>query len=149
MNHADPRPPITVSNSPRLRQTSGSNSDSAASCARLPRLSGSASMAPVAVAMRRPPFVNIVSSDDSTIQTAAAACVSAASLGYWRYLPCPGGASSLPIGVAANQGDLDHRQTRSQADDCDSPGNRVYHLRQKLNPQGTAPAAPRPARAAL
>src|SRR6266849_6942053 len=111
MNHADPRPPITVTSSPRARQYSGSKSVSWASPARLPRLSGSASMAPVAVAMRRPPFVNIMSSDDSTLQTAAAACVSAASLGYWRYLSCPGGASRLPVGVAADQGDLDHRQT--------------------------------------
>src|SRR6267142_678029 len=149
MNHADPRPPRTSSNSPRLRQNSGSNSDSAASCARLPRLSGSASMAPVAVAMRRPPFVNLVSSDDSTLQTAAASGVPAASFGYWRYLPCLGGASSLPSGVAANQGNLDHRQTRSQADDCDSPGNRVYHLRQEGNSRGIMAAAPRLERAAL
>src|ERR1700733_5928608 len=128
MNHADPRPPRTSSNSPRFRQNSGSNSDSAASGGRLPRLSGSDSMAPVAVAMRRPPFVNIMSSDDSTFQTAAAACLPAASVGYWRYLPRLGGASSLPIGVAANPLHLDHRQTRSQADDGDSPGNRVYHF---------------------
>src|ERR1700686_1895099 len=149
MNHAAPRPPRTSSNSPRLRQNSGSNSDSRASWGRLPRQSGSDSMAPVAVAMRRPPFVNIVSSDDSTFQTAAAAYVSAASLGYRRYLPCPGGASSLPIGVAANQGDLDHRQTRGQADDCDSPGNRVYHLRQTRNSRGAVAAATHLARAAL
>src|ERR1700681_261242 len=149
MNHADPRPPVTATSSPRPRQNSGSNSDSAASCVRLPRKAGSASMAPVAVAMRRPPFVNIVSSDDSTIQTAAAACLSAASVGYWRYLPCPGGASSLPIGVAANPLHLDHRQTGSQADDCDSPGNRVYHLRQERNPQGAAAAARHLERAAL
>src|SRR5882762_2380456 len=121
MNHADPRPPVTVTSSPRARQNSGSNRDSWASGARLPRLSGSASMAPVAVAMRRPPFVNIMSSDDSTLQTAAAACVPAASFGYRRYLPCPRGASSLPNGLAANSLHLDHRQTRSQADDGDSP----------------------------
>src|ERR1700722_4384051 len=121
MNHADPRPPRTSSNSPRPRQNSGSNSDSAASGGRLPRLSGSASMAPVAVAMRRPPFVNIVSSDDSTLQTAAAACVPAASFGYRRYLPCPRGASSLPDSLAADSLHLDHRQTRSQADDGDAP----------------------------
>ena len=60
-----------------------------------------------------------------------------------------GGASRLPIGVAANQVHLDHRQTRSQADDCDSPGNRVYHLRQKRNAPGTVAAARRLARAAL
>src|SRR6202521_6341951 len=107
MNHADPRPRVTSESSPRQRQNSGSNNDSRASCGRLPRQSGSDSMAPVAVAMRRPPFVNIVSSDDSTFQTAAAACMSAASVGYWRYLPCLGGASRLPIGVAANQDDLD------------------------------------------
>src|SRR5258708_17091340 len=149
MNHADPRPPVTVTSSPRARQNAGSNSDSWASSARLPRLSGSASMAPVAVAMRRPPFVNIMSSDDSTLQTAAAACMPAASLGYWRYLSCRGGASRLSIGVAANQGDLDHRQTRSQADDCDSPGNRVYHLRQTRNSQGTVAPAPNPYPSAL
>src|SRR5258705_11652835 len=149
MNHADPRPPVTVTSSPRARQYSGSKSVSWASSARLPRLSGSASMAPMAVAMRRPPFVNIMSSDDSTLQSAAATAVPAASLGYWRCLSRRGGASCLPIGVAANQVHLDHRQTRSQADDCDSPGNRVYHLRQKRNSRGTVAAARRLARAAL
>src|ERR1035438_2842630 len=53
MNHAEPRPPHASCNSPRLRQNSGSNSDSSASCVRLPRQAGSDSMAPVAVAMRR------------------------------------------------------------------------------------------------
>src|ERR1700676_2319050 len=109
MNHADPRPPVAATSSPRARQNSGSNSDSRAASGRLPRHLGSDSMAPVAVAMRRPPFVKFVSSDDSTLQTAAATCMSAASFGYWRYLSCLGGASSLPIGVAANPLHLDHR----------------------------------------
>src|SRR5271154_767805 len=54
MNHAEPRPPpVTAVSSPRARQNSGSNSDSAACSCRLPRQVGSDSMAPVAVAMRR------------------------------------------------------------------------------------------------
>jgi len=49
------------------------------------------------------------SNDYLKLQTAAAARVSAASLGNRRYLPCTGGASSLPSGMAGNPLYLDHR----------------------------------------
>src|ERR1700722_2736115 len=124
MNQEDPRPPCVCVTAPRLRQNSGSNSDSSAPRGRLPRQAGSDSMAPVAVAMRRPPFVirfYYYLKDGHKIHPAVAAGMSAATLGNWRYLPRLGGASSLPIRVAANQGDNEQPQARSEVDDGDSP----------------------------
>src|SRR5882672_1778104 len=69
MNHAEPRPPVTSKSSPRAAQNPGSNAASSALPARLPRLAGSASMAPSAVAMRWPPYIVILASASLKLMT--------------------------------------------------------------------------------